>query len=121
MFGGKSIGTIVAAKLASSAAAKDRIRPVLYTPLEDTFSFDFGEAIVFSGTDDPWVGGKNSRIAELAANRGYQCILIPEANHSLESSSIDRDIANLKMIMEETTRFLAAATDDNAADSIRDK
>ena len=38
LFIGKSIGTIVAAKIASESPAKERIRMILYTPLEDTFT-----------------------------------------------------------------------------------
>ena len=38
VFIGKSIGTIVAAKIAADSSAKARIRQVLYTPLEDTWS-----------------------------------------------------------------------------------
>ena len=44
VFIGKSIGTIVAAKIAADSSAKARIRQVLYTPLEDTFRFPIGEA-----------------------------------------------------------------------------
>ena len=39
LFIGKSIGTIVAAKIASEIPAKERIRMILYTPLDDTFTF----------------------------------------------------------------------------------
>ena len=39
LFIGKSIGTIVAAKIASESPAKERIRMILYTPLDDTFTF----------------------------------------------------------------------------------
>ena len=39
LFIGKSIGTIVAAKTASESPEKDRIRMILYTPLDDTFTF----------------------------------------------------------------------------------
>ena len=39
LFIGKSIGTIVAAKIASESPEKDRIRMILYTPLDDTFTF----------------------------------------------------------------------------------
>ena len=39
LFIGKSIGTIVAAKIASESPEKERIRMILYTPLDDTFTF----------------------------------------------------------------------------------
>ena len=55
LFIGKSIGTIAAAQLASESPVSSRIRLVLYTPLKETFSFPFGEALVFTGSADPWV------------------------------------------------------------------
>ena len=106
LFVGKSIGTIVAAQIASESPASERIRLVLYTPLEDTFAFSFGKAIVFTGSDDPWVGREKSKISECAARRGYPCLVIPGANHSLETADVCRDIRNLQRIMEETEQFV---------------
>ena len=88
LFVGKSIGTAVACRIAEQNPATDRIRMILYTPLEETFSCRFGEAIVFTGTADPWVGGPDSRIAALAEERGYACHLVPDANHSLETQDV---------------------------------
>ena len=106
LFVGKSIGTIVAAKVASDAGMQDRIRFVFYTPLEETFLFPVRNAIVFTGADDPWVGRSDSKIPERAAENGHPCILIPDANHSLETGRAETDLENLKMIMEETERFV---------------
>ena len=125
VFIGKSIGTIVAAKIAADAAAavsegnpdvaagnapespaKARIRQVLYTPLEDTFRFPFGEAIAFTGDDDPWVGKENSRIPALCKERGIPCRLVPHANHSLESKDVFADMKELRKVMKETEAFL---------------
>lgn len=115
LFVGKSIGTTVAAKLASGFSKKETLRLVLYTPVEQTFSFDFGDAVVFSGTDDPWVGGRESRIPDLAAGRGYPCLMIEGANHSLETGCVEKDIQNLSKIMEETRRFIEW---DRSAESV---
>ena len=128
VFIGKSIGTIVAAKIAADSPAKARIRQVLYTPLEDTFRFPIGEAIAFTGDDDPWVGkensripgeaiaftgdddpwvGKeNSRIPALCKERGIPCRLVPHANHSLESKDVFADMKELRKVMKETEAFL---------------
>ena len=114
VFIGKSIGTIVAAKIAADAAsgtasdspAKARIRQVLYTPLEDTFRFPIGEAIAFTGDDDPWVGKENSRIPALCEERGIPCRLVPHANHSLESKDVFEDMKELRRVMKETEAFL---------------
>ena len=106
LFIGKSIGTIVAAKIASESPAKDRIRLILFTPLEDTFRFDFGKAIAFTGDDDPWVGKEKSRIFGICEERKIPCSLIPYANHSLESNDMFADMKELSRIMRETERFI---------------
>ena len=105
LFVGKSIGTIVATKIAADRGMKDRIRFVFYTPLEETFGFHVRKAIVFTGSNDPWVGRGQSKIPACAAENGYPCFLIADANHSLETGHAGKDIANLQMIMEETERF----------------
>ena len=106
LFIGKSIGTIVAAKIASESPAKDRIRLILYTPLEDTFSFDFGEAIAFTGDNDPWVGKEKSRIFSLCEERNIPCTLEPYANHSLETPDVFADMKELYRIMKQTEIFI---------------
>ena len=107
LFVGKSIGTIVAAKIASDMGIMDRTRFIFYTPLEETFRFKAGKAIVFTGTNDPWVGQADSKIPEYAAEQGYPCVVIADANHSLETGNAVKDIENLQMIMKETERFAA--------------
>ena len=130
LFIGKSIGTIVAAKIASESPAKERIRMILYTPLDDTFTFistpadgnsaslnkspdgriaSFGKAIAFTGDDDPWVGREKSRISALCQERGIPCTVIPQANHSLESGDVFSDLKELYRIMEETEKFIVGA------------
>jgi len=106
LFVGKSVGTIVAAKIAEKSGAAGRIRLILYTPLDDTFRFSFGKAIAFTGSKDPWVGGENSRIPELCEEKQIPCTVIPEANHSLETNDLQEDLRNLQRIMEETEAFI---------------
>ena len=106
LFIGKSIGTTVAADLAAKSLSASLIRFVLYTPLEDTFVFPFKNAVVFTGTDDPWVGGSESRIAEFCRERAIPCFVIPKANHSLETGNPLTDIKNLLHVMEETEKFI---------------
>ena len=106
LFIGKSIGTIAAAKIASESPAIDRIRLVLYTPLEETFLFGFGKAIAFTGSDDPWVGREKSRILSICESRDIPCTLIPNANHSLETEDPFTDMYELSRVMKETERFI---------------
>ena len=106
VFVGKSVGTIAAAEIASKSPVKDRIRLVLYTPLERTFEYSFGEAIAFTGTADPWVGREDSKIPELCKARGISCFTIPEGNHSLESGNVDQDISALQEVIRLTEKFI---------------
>ena len=106
VFFGKSIGTVVAAEYAASSEARDRIRFVLYTPLEETFSLPLADAIVFTGSADPWVGKGHSRIPELCRERGIPCTVVPDANHSLECGDVLADLKALRAVMKETARFL---------------
>ena len=108
LFVGKSVGTIVAAKIAAESPMAEKIRLVLYTPLEDTFTFlkDTAECIMFTGAADPWVGGENSRIPDLCAERKIPCHVIPKANHSLESGDLYKDLQNMQQIMKTTEEFI---------------
>ena len=104
LFVGKSVGTIVAAKIASKSSVQDRIRFIYYTPLEETFSFPVQDAIVFTGSTDPWV--EAGRIPALCKESGVPCSVIPNANHSLETDDPLVDIQNLSEIMAETAQFI---------------
>ena len=106
LFIGKSIGRSVAADLAAKSPVVKRIRLVLFTPLEDTFTFPLSSAVVFTGTDDPWVGGRESRIVELCRENNIPCFVISEANHSLETGNPLKDIENLRSIMEKTEKYI---------------
>ena len=108
VFVAKSIGTAAAAVLAAESPAAERIRLVLYTPVEETFRFPLGQAVVFTGGADPWVGGGDNPIPALCAARGIPCTLIPGANHSLETGSAAEDLRNLTLVMEQTAAFLDA-------------
>ena len=106
VFVAKSIGTAVAADLAAKCPVKERIRFVLYTPVEKLFSFPLGEAVAFTGGADPWVGGAESRVPALCRERGIPCLLIPGANHSLETGDLHTDLQTIIAVMESTGRFL---------------
>ena len=108
LFIGKSIGTVAAAELAANSPARERIRLLLYTPLEETFAFPLGDAVVFTGGGDPWVGGSEGRIPALCRERRIPCFVIEEANHSLETADPLRDVQNLELILRDTNAFIRA-------------
>ena len=107
LFVGKSIGTVVAAAAAEKLVQADRIRFLLFTPLEQTFSFHIHDAIVFTGDNDPWVGGKDTRIPELCKEKKLPYYLIPGGNHSLETNEPMKDLTQLLGIMETTEKFIS--------------
>ena len=111
LFVGKSIGTVVAAELADRCPVRERIRQVIYTPLEDTFSVPVGDGVVFTGGDDPWVGRRDSRIPVLCAKQNIPCFVIPGANHSLETENVQTDLQILRKILRETERYLRHVED----------
>lgn len=102
LFVGKSVGTIVAAEIASRI--RKSVQFVLYTPVEETFGFPIGDAIVFTGGNDPWV--EKRRISELCREKDILCTVIPSANHSLETGDLQTDVASLQMIMKRTEEFV---------------
>ena len=106
LFMGKSIGTAVAARIAADSAAGERIRFVLYTPLAETFDCPLGDAIVFTGSADPWVGGAESPIPALCEQRGIPCLVIPGANHSLETADPLADVRTLAEVSDRTAAFI---------------
>ena len=104
LFIGKSIGTIVAAEIAAKSLTPAQSHFILYTPLEDTFKFPLGDAIVFTGSADPWV--KNGAISDLCAERGIPCHVIQSGNHSLETGNVQDDIEHLRKIMKKTEKYI---------------
>ena len=106
LFVGKSIGTAVAARIAAESPEKDRIRLLLYTPLQATFAYPVGQALAFTGTKDQWTSPVTPGIAEICEEKRIPCVEIPDANHSLECGDVIRDIENLRGIMEKTQEFI---------------
>ena len=106
LFIGKSIGTVIAAEICDKSSIRDRIRMVLYTPMEDTFRYALGETLVFTGDNDPWVGRSASKIPALCEKQNIPYHVIPGANHSLECGIISKDMEMLQSVMLDTERFL---------------
>lgn len=112
LFVAKSVGTVVATKIAEELYSKDvvweeKLRLVLYTPLEATFKFEVHKAIAFTGTADPWVGGEASTIAKICHSKGIKCISFEGANHSLETGDLTRDMEYLSQIIRLTKQYIS--------------
>lgn len=102
LFISKSIGTIIAASYAKKHGLKDA-KHVLYTPLEQTYSFASSNAIAFIGTADPW--SNVDEIIQLSAEHHIPLFTYEECNHSLECNDTMRDIEILKDVMQKTNDF----------------
>ena len=104
VFISKSIGTVAAA--AYSDAHGICCRHILFTPLEETFARRIPKAIAFHGTADPWAD--TARIRSLCESAGIPLYITEDANHSLETGDVDRDIRNLADVMRQVRLYLSA-------------
>lgn len=103
LFIGKSIGTAAAANIADQL--KKPVRQVIFTPLEMTFANTVQDAIVFTGSADPWV--PKGRIPELCVERNIPCHIVEQGNHSLETGDWKVDLETIRRVMTEVEAFLA--------------
>jgi len=103
VFAGKSIGTAIAAEY-------DRQRNVnaehiVFTPVAQTFGYLRKKCgIVVHGTSDPWCD--TSIADDKCKELGIKCIKIANANHSLETDSVQTDLGNLMTIMKNVEDFI---------------
>lgn len=102
LFISKSVGTAV------SAAYADRhhlqVRNILFTPLVETFSFLTDGAIAFHGTADPWADTDTLR--QLAAKRNVPLFLTDQANHSLETGDVVKDLHILETVLQQVAQYI---------------
>ena len=103
VFLSKSVGTGVSLLYAKEHGL--RPRSVLYTPLLSTFTLPCGDAIAFHGTADPWAPD-NDAIATAALGQGVPFYTVADANHSLETGDVERDLTTLSDVMRKTQAFL---------------
>lgn len=103
VFTGKSIGTVVACRLAKRVGS--RARCVLLTPLPQTFDTHLPEAVAFHGTADPWADTPTIRAA--CADKHVPLYITENANHSLETGDALKDIENLSSVMRTVRDFLS--------------
>lgn len=102
LFISKSVGTAVAAAYAARHGLKTA--NVFYTPVEESFQFMKNPGIVFHGTADPWI--PHDRFLEKCSSTDYPYYLTEGGNHSLETGDVQKDLDNLKKIMEQTEKYI---------------
>ena len=103
VFAGKSIGT----RTCLEYKAKHNIKAcgVLFTPLEFTFEQSADGFCAFHGTADPWA--KTDEIERLCKENALPLYEYADANHSLETGDVMRDIINLRDVMEKAGVIIA--------------
>ena len=100
---GKSVGTVVCAAYAKRHGL--RCRQILFTPVEETFRFADGDAIVFHGTSDPWAN--TEAVRERCREMGIPLYETEKANHSLETGDVDLDIREISSVMRTVADYAA--------------
>jgi len=114
LFIGKSVGTAVACALAGEKSLK--VRSVLFTPVVQTFRNIPGETIVFHGTSDHWAASET--IKKLCEENDAEVNIIPDANHSLETGDISRDITVMRSVMKKVDEFVSGTGNGNLLQAI---
>ncbi len=115
---GKSIGTVVAAKYAAEhLPVADQI---VYTPVPETFDFlpvghtqasehtahgPAAQVLVWHGQADPWCTDDVVMLAHREQN--FRLELVADANHSLETPDVLRNLEILQTAMQQLKAFLA--------------
>ena len=100
---GKSVGTVLGPAYAKAHGID--CRQILFTPVEDTFAYTGAKAIAFHGTADTWA--ETDVIRANCHRLGIPLYETPDANHSLETGHVGRDIRELGKIMR-LVRYFAA-------------
>ena len=104
LFVSKSIGTVAATAFAGERDIS--CGHVLFTPLHETFACPVRDAVAFHGTADPWA--ETDTISSLCEAARVPLYLTPEANHSLETGDVLRDIQILETVMRRVEAFVRA-------------
>ena len=103
IFAGKSIGTAIAAEY--DRQENVNAEHIVFTPVAQTFKYLRKECgIVIHGTSDPWCDTPFAD--EKCGELGIECIKIANANHSLETDSVQTDLGNLACIMKNVEDFI---------------
>ena len=99
---GKSVGTKAALAFREERALN--AKAVLLTPLEMTFEHDARGSIAFHGTSDQWAG--TAEIERLCKENNVPLYEYDNANHSIETDDVFRNIEYLQDVMKKTEQFI---------------
>lgn len=128
VFIGKSIGTVIAGaawekisdgktsckkiygeKAACVTAAVNgslpKLRCVFLTPVPETTEHMHGNGIALSGSADPWAPDHEA-MRKACEEKAVPFYSFPNANHSLETGDVQRDLDNVKRGMDIIRRYI---------------
>lgn len=103
LFISKSIGTVVATAYADRHGIE--AKQICFTPLEfiDRFIKD-ENGLIFYGSADPYADPE--MIADICRKKKLTSYCIEDANHSLETGDVLKDIDNLLSVMNKVNNFI---------------
>ena len=103
LFIGKSIGTAIAACCGQKLGIN--IKYVFLTPLEETFLFtEKAAGIAFHGNSDPWA--ETDTIIRKCEEYDIPLYIYENANHSLETGNILKDIESAHDVMQKVYSYI---------------
>ncbi|SDB50075.1 Alpha/beta hydrolase family protein [Pseudobutyrivibrio sp. YE44] len=103
VFIGKSIGTALAARY--NMTYELEADQIIFTPIELTFAYiNPCEGFIFHGDADPLCD--TDMCTQLSDELSLTYVVIPDANHSLETGDVAVDIANLGKVMGMVEKLL---------------
>lgn len=102
LFLSKSIGTIISCAYAEKNSIP--CHQILYTPLEQTYSFAPANSIAFIGTEDPWSNVRE--VIRLSHEQAVPIYPYKDANHSLETPDTMQNLEILNDVMKRSKEFI---------------
>lgn len=103
VFIGKSIGTAIAARY--NMTYELEADQIVFTPIETTFAYiNPCEGFVFHGDADPLCD--TDMCTQLCDELSLTYVVIPDANHSLETGDVATDLENLEKVMSMVDKLL---------------
>lgn len=108
LFISKSVGTAVSSAYAGKYHLKTR--NIYYTPVEASFQFMTQPGIAFTGTKDSWVD--HAAIKEGCEKGGFPLHITEDADHSLETGNVLKDLEHLREIMRVTEEYIVGNSDE---------
>lgn len=109
LFLAKSIGTAVSGTLTreliqENPSLSNKLFNIYFTPVKHSLPILCGNGIVFHGTADTWV--ETQDVMETCKKLSMNLYITKNANHSMETDDVLKDLDNMKTIMEQCKEYM---------------